>query len=736
MELKRRDLFAAGVAAVAVSALPRSASAATDPGTDYPIGNFILRRTQTGLAVAHRKAPARVLWATQQSGNFLAAEEATVTVREFGAPEGTFDITDTVVASYESPTIDDVAVDRNKATLSGRLSGPTGGMGYALAFEAVSATHLRFVIGFTGDRAVSINRVWLAIDSSKDEGIFGCGSQLTYFNQKGNVVPILVQEHGTGRGQPIVTQLVDLLDQNSGGTPYHTGIPVPYIMTSRLRCMFLENHEYSVFDMRKADAIEIKLWSSTMTGRILYGGTPIDLLEAYTEYSGRMRKLPDWVHNGVILSPMGGTETVRTRLGHARDAGVPVAGLWLQDWVGTRKTSVGTQLWWNWVLDETYYPGWRALVEDVEKGGGKVLIYINPFLATDTGHNQLFEEASAKGYLVQHADGSPYLIRNSSFSVGMIDLSNPGTRSWIKGIMKTNMAGVAAGGWMNDFGEALPFDAKLYDGADPAVWHNRYPEEWQRLNREVIEETGHGDNMLFFSRSGYTQSPGISTLFWLGDQIMSWNEYDGIKTAVVGMLSGGISGFSLMHSDIGGYLVLKIDIAGDPIPIINRTPELMMRWVELSAFTAVMRTNEGIAPELSPQFDSTPEILAHFRRFGLLYQSLAPYRKKLEIEANTRGLPLVRHPFLHYPDDPNTHEIRYQFLLGSDLMVAPALDKAVDAVEVYFPQGSTWIDLWTGTDAGQPGEWAKMPALLGKPAVFVRKDAQSKEMLLNSAKLL
>ena len=46
--------------------------------------------------------------------------------------------------------------------------------------------------------------------------------------------------------------------------------------------------------------------------------------------------------------------------------------------------------------------------------------------------------------------------------VGMIDLSNPGTRDWIKNIMKTNMVGTGAGGWIDDFGEALPLDAKLY----------------------------------------------------------------------------------------------------------------------------------------------------------------------------------------------------------------------------------------------------------------------------------
>jgi len=448
-----------------------------------------------------------------------------------------------------------------------------------------------------------------------------------------------------------------------------------------------------------------------------------------------MRVLPDWVHNGVILGLMGGTDSVRAKLDRARKADIPIAGLWLQDWVGVRTTFAGTQLWWNWRLDESYYPRWHELVADVESQGGKVLLYNNPFLATEEGHNQLFTEAKEKGYLVQQADGTPYLIRNSSFYVGMLDLSNPAARGWIKNIMKTNMIEAAGGsGWMSDFGEALPFDAKLDGGADPAVWHNRYSEEWQRVNREVIDETGRGDEMVFFARAGFTQSPGIATLFWLGDQLMSWDAYDGIKTAVVGLLSAGVSGFSLMHSDVGGYVVIKLNLAGKQFPVINRTPELLMRWMELNAFTAVLRTMEGAAPDITPQFDSSAETLAHMQRFAKVYKGLAPYRKKLVAEANARGYPVVRHLFLHYPDDPNTHELRYQFLLGPDLMVAPVLDKGADTVEVYFPQGSEWIDLWTRADAGKTGAWVRMPAPLGKPAVFLRKGGATNTEIIEGLK--
>jgi alpha-glucosidase len=397
-----------------------------------------------------------------------------------------------------------------------------------------------------------------------------------------------------------------------------------------------------------------------------------------------------------------------------------------------RVTSTGRQLWWNWQLDETYYSGWKQLVADLESQGARMLTYINPFLSTEEGHNSLYTEALAKGYLVRKADGTPFLNRNTTFSAALIDLSNPDARTWIKDVMKREMIEKAgASGWMNDFGEALPFDGKLHDGADPAVWHNRYAQEWARVAREAIEEAGRGDDIVFFDRSGFTQSPGAATLFWLGDQIQNWSEYDGIKTAVVGMLSGGVSGGSLIHSDTGGYSAFRLDVAGKQIPIIARTPELHMRWTELNAFTAVLRTHYGLVPAISAQFDTSPELLAHTARFAKVYKGLASYRKRHVTAAAAHGYPLTRHLLLHYPDDRNTYGLRYQYLLGPDLMIAPVVEKGATSVEVYWPEGAEWTDLWTGADAGTAGEFVRMPAPLGRPAVFLRKGAESVDEIIS-----
>ena len=61
-------------------------------------------------------------------------------------------------------------------------------------------------------------------------------------------------------------------------------------------------------------------------------------------------------------------------------------------------------------------------------------------------------------------------------------------------------------------------------------------------------------------RSGATFSPANTRLFWLGDQTVTWDEHDGLTTIIIGLLSSGLSGYSLQHSDIGGYTALDLKI--------------------------------------------------------------------------------------------------------------------------------------------------------------------------------
>jgi alpha-glucosidase len=701
------------------------------------VGQFLLDISNTALRVRHQAGAGRSLWESVAGQPFIAAGVANAVFREHGNPLGSFEVTDKLSSLDEFRSIDTVTeVDASTVVLSGTLGSSKSNSIFRLVFHAVSENQLQFMIDLPGNAAGRYNRIFLKYASSRDEAFFGFGQQLTYFNQKGNVIPILVQEHGIGRGLPVITQLVDLRFDGAGGTPYITEAPAPHYITSQLRSLFLENKEYSVFDMRAPDYIAIKLFSATMTGRIVFGQKPFDLIEEYTSFSGRVRELPAWAHEGVIIAAEGGSAAVNALLDKLIAAKVPLVGLWIQDWSGVKTTSAGQQVLWNWQLSSSQYPDWDKLVARLEQHNARVFIYINPFLvptlcASDNAQacpSQLYAEALNKGYLVKQ-NGAVFTYINSSIRAGMIDLSNPEARAWTKQLIQREMIQKAkASGWMGDFGEALPFNADLFPGAVPQVWHNHFPEVWAQVQREAIDETGKGDDFLFWNRSGFSQSPTYSTAGWLGDQLQTWDEFDGIKSAVVGLLSGGVSGYSILHSDTGGFVAAKV--AG--YPVIARSKELLMRWMELNAFTALFRTHEGLIPSISAQVDTDSETMSHLAKFATVFKLLAPYRKSLVEEASKRGYPVVRHLFLHFPNDPTVYGLRYQFMLGPEFLVTPVLDEGAEEVRVYLPAGD-WVHVWTDQSyTSAHGQWIEIAAPLGKPAVFFSKgSAAGEELVLN-----
>jgi len=112
------------------------------------------------------------------------------------------------------------------------------------------------------------------------------------------------------------------------------------------------------------------------------------------------------------------------------------------------------------------------------------------------------------------------------------------------------------------------------------------------------------------------------------------------------------------------------------------------------------------------------------RKYLMLKQRFTPYMYTLCEEAHRTGTPAVRGLVLEYPDDPVTwsDQVKYEYLLGKDLLVAPVYTPADKRDSIYLPAGK-WIDYWTGDEYNGNTTLTGYPAPLDKLPLFVRKGA-------------
>lgn len=138
-------------------------------------------------------------------------------------------------------------------------------------------------------------------------------------------------------------------------------------MTSKMRSIYLEGYDYSIFDLTIPDRVLIQVfllhdlpsnmqflisalfflfylkdsfqfsvkWSkqihgNSVDGRILHGNSPCELIERFTETIGRQPELPEWIISGAIVGMQGGTEAVRHIWNELKAYELPISAFWLQ----------------------------------------------------------------------------------------------------------------------------------------------------------------------------------------------------------------------------------------------------------------------------------------------------------------------------------------------------------------------------------------------------------------------
>lgn len=547
-------------------------------------------------------------------------------------------------------------------------------------------------------------RLGLSIQRDPAVPLYGFGARTNACFQEGRRVENWVQEGGNGKSEAPVFGVSNY--------PTASHVPVPFCLSPQGFGLAIEGAHRSVWDVgtehREELGVEIDAGHLALTFDLAV--RPADILKEYTARQGRPAMPPEWAFAPTEWGK-GGTRAVLEKAERLRQAGVPAAGLWFEDWVGLEHGPLPglTHLpWGRWFADERHYPGLKILNQTLEKMGFKSLGYFNPFLS----HSDPYAQGALRaGYALKDGSGRPKMSLGPYGYLGHLDPTHPGARAWaFQHLAEFERLGFD--GAMVDFGEWVPPDARFADGSLGWEQHNRYPDLWSSLHRAFWQQARPDGDYVFYTRSGWTGAARNATYMWAGDQNTNWGQDDGFPTALRAILSAGLSGIPLMTHDIAGFATLGEE---------GVTKELYARWVAFGAFSTFMRSHSGQKPSRNWHIFSDDETLALHRKFARTHMDLLPYRQAVVQEAVQTGLPAMRHLMLAFPEDRLARRQDDAYMLGPDLLVAPLFEPGARQRRVWLPRGD-WFDYWTGRP--QPGgQWITVPAPLDALPVFVRAGA-------------
>jgi alpha-D-xyloside xylohydrolase len=429
------------------------------------------------------------------------------------------------------------------------------------------------------------------------------------------------------------------------------------------------------------------------------------MIGCYTALTGTAPVPPKW-SLGVILSKAyyRDAEELLATARKVREQQMPCDVITLD---GRAWQDTQTRFAFEW--DPSRYPNPAIVIDELKALNFKICVWEYPLVSVD---NPLFEQMSAKGWLLKHRDtGETYRYQwdTSCFGEvltplpesGIVDFTHPEAyqfwRDSHKPLFDLGVDMIKA-----DFGEQIEADMLAFNGDSGNRLHNVYSLLYNRCVYEAAErycKTG----AFLFSRSSWIGCQRYPAQ-WGGDPQADWG---GLAASLRGGLSWGLSGAPFYATDIGGFY-------GD-----QRDDELYVRWTQAAIFSAHIRLH-GIGAREPWSYSAEAEA-AVTQALKLRYQ-LLPTINQAVTSASATGLPVQRAMVLACPNERAAWGFEEQFMLGDSILVAPCLQPGGE-VEVYLP--ATISNQWRRFPSGDifaGGCSHKLRLSLDEMAAFVPAD--------------
>lgn len=527
------------------------------------------------------------------------------------------------------------------------------------------------------------------------------------------------------QSQEIVNWNTDTFAYRTATDPIYQTVPF-YIAMRRAKAygVFFDNTYRSYFDVAKRDPDRISFgaaggWADYY---VFTGGRERDakkVVERYTELTGRSQLPPLWALGYQQCRWSYSPESrVREVAAEFRKTRTPCDAMYLDiDYMEGYRV-------FTW--SKARFPNPAKLVGDLMADGFHTVVIIDPGVKVDDKY-AVYRSGQERGVYVRTPEGEELHAKVWPGVCAFPDFTSPQARTWwgeqFRGLVE---AGVA--GFWTDMNEPATFPPDDFDGVltmhhplktfpldtphagdgvpgPHARYHNVYGQQMARATREGVLALAPERRPFVLTRATYAGGQRYSAS-WTGDNVATWEH---LQLSIPMLLNMGLGGQALVGADIGGF-------AGAP------TPELYARWLQAAALTPVMRSHTVIDTPNQEPFAFGPRFTAINRRTIELRYRLLPYLYALFEEGERTGLPAMRPLWLEFPGDKNTYLVEDQYMVGSDLLVAPVAEDGATKRSVYLPAGTSWIDWYTGkTFAG--GKGVAVDAPIDRLPLFVRAGA-------------
>ncbi|GJE86839.1 glycoside hydrolase family 31 protein [Phanerochaete sordida] len=525
----------------------------------------------------------------------------------------------------------------------------------------------------------SVRYVHSELNLSPGELVYGLGEQFGAFVKNGQSVSVWNQDGGTSSEQAYKC--------------------VPFYITNRGYGVFV-NHPGEVeveVASEKVSRVGVSVADESLEYFVIYGETPLEILERYTRMTGRPALLPAWTF-GLWLSTSFLTSydetTVSGFLQGMQERACPVRVFHLDCfWMKQYE-------WCSFTFDPEHFPDPGAYLAEIKrKYGVKICVWINPYISQ---LSPVFQEAVEGGYLIKRTDGTPWQWDLWQPGLGVVDVTNPAARKWYADKLKA-LIDLGVDTFKTDFGERIPHaNVVFHDGSDPMRVHNTYSVIYNELVFDLLKRRFGEGEAVVFARSS-TVGGQRFPVHWGGD---CESTFEAMAEALRGALSLTLSGFAFASHDIGGF-------EGHP------PPEIYHRWVAYGLFSSHSRLHGSGSYRVPWQYGE--EAAAYMARFLDAKHRLMPYLYALNVAAAATGAPLQRAMFLEFPGDRSTHPLDAQYMLGPHLLVAPVFVPAGTPSEYYLPAGR-WTSFWGARTLDGP-RWVSEVVPIDEIPVWVRPGA-------------